>query len=355
MKKGRKVIVTAVVILIILAAAVLIILPPSAGKLTNRNNTEICEKISLDINGAKIGMTIMGNSDKPVLLLLGGGPVIPQYFLEYYYPTKLDEHFIVCIPSYRGTALSYDKGLDKSTINREHYVSDALAVTDYLRGRFDTDKIYLMGHSFGTSIGLMLADRYPDRYDAYIAMSQITWQPSSEKLAYEHMKEICTDASLKKELEGYADAFTDTPDMSSEDIRRYVAKTRDKAMHKLGVGTTRDMDSVITGIFFPSLRMTDFSPAERIAVWQGRAYYRGTPLDAEGFTFTAENITTHLEIPYYVLAGVYDYTTAYPLQQEYFDMMDAPEKEFFTFENSAHSPLYEEPEKAIKILEDIID
>ena len=81
----------------------------------------------------------------------------------------------------------------------------------------------------------------------------------------------------------------------------------------------------------------------------------GTPLDAEGFTFTAENITTHLEIPYYVLAGVYDYTTAYPLQQEYFDMMDAPEKEFFTFENSAHSPLYEEPEKAIKILGDIID
>ena len=66
-----------------LAASVMIILPPSAGRLTNRNNTDICEKISLDINGAKIGMTISGNNDKPVLLFLGGGPAIPQYLLEY--------------------------------------------------------------------------------------------------------------------------------------------------------------------------------------------------------------------------------------------------------------------------------
>ena len=351
-KKGNKMIAAAAAAFIIGAAGVLI-LPPSSGELTNRNNTEICEKTFLDINGAKIGMTITGNTDKPVLLFLGGGPAIPQYMLEYYYPTGLDEQFIVCMPSYRGTVLSYDKDLDKSTVTREQYIQDALAVTDYLCERFDTDKVYLMGHSFGTGIGLELSFRYPERYTAYIAMSQITDQPASEKMAYEHMKEICTDKALLKELESYSDAFGDGFDMRSDRMHTYFAKTRDKAMHSLGVGTTREMRSVITEIFFPSLRMTDFTQTERINIWQGKAYMKETPLDNDSFTFNAEDITTHLDIPYYMFAGVYDYTTAYPLQKEYFERIDAPVKEFYSFENSAHSPLYEEPVKAKEILERI--
>jgi pimeloyl-ACP methyl ester carboxylesterase len=61
---------------------------------------------------------------------------------------------------------------------------------------------------------------------------------------------------------------------------------------------------------------------------------------------------TQLDIPVYFFEGVYDYTCAYPLAKEYFEKLNAPAKGFYTFENSAHSPIFEEPEKALKFLQE---
>jgi hypothetical protein len=55
------------------------------------------------------------------------------------------------------------------------------------------------------------------------------------------------------------------------------------------------------------------------------------------------------------LEGVYDYTCSYTLAKEYFEQLKAPVKGFYTFEQSAHSPMFEEPEKTQKILrEDVL-
>lgn len=72
--------------------------------------------------------------------------------------------------------------------------------------------------------------------------------------------------------------------------------------------------------------------------------------------FKATDVTKQLDIPFYVLAGKYDMTTDYDLQKEYFQLVHADLKGFYSFENSAHSPLFEEPEKAKNILiEDVIN
>jgi pimeloyl-ACP methyl ester carboxylesterase len=61
-------------------------------------------------------------------------------------------------------------------------------IPEYLQQRFHREKIYLMGHSFGTTVGILSASRYPECYYAYIAMSQICNQSESEKSAYKFMK-----------------------------------------------------------------------------------------------------------------------------------------------------------------------
>ena len=61
---------------------------------------------------------------------------------------------------------------------------------------------------------------------------------------------------------------------------------------------------------------------------------------------------TELEIPVYFFHGKYDYTCSYPLAKDYFEKLKAPLKGFYTFEQSAHSPIFEEPEKTIKILQE---
>lgn len=58
---------------------------------------------------------------------------------------------------------------------------DAIEVTDYLRERFNQKKIYLIGHSFGTIIALKLAAEYPEKYEAYIAMSMSVDKIRSER------------------------------------------------------------------------------------------------------------------------------------------------------------------------------
>jgi pimeloyl-ACP methyl ester carboxylesterase len=359
-KAGRKMAIVAAIVILLLTAAC-IILPPSLGKVTPFRDSEgniiegsISEKLQVEINGASLGMFIMAkDGSKPVLLFLGGGPGIPEYFLEQIYPSSLADEFIVCYLEYRGTSLSYSTNISLDALTTEQYLSDVAEVTDYLRERFGQDKIYLMGHSFGTYIGLLAASQNPQAYHAYIAMSQIANQYESEKIAYSYMLEqyrLLNNDKMAAKLEKY-------PILTDEDAyqRYFSSSLRDTAMHELGVGTTRDMRSVISGIFFPSLRCAVYKPTERINIWRGKAFLRSSQIVTDCTRFNAFESVSSLEIPVYFLAGKYDYTCAYPLQLAYYEHIRAPQKGFYTFENSAHSPLFEETGKAQKILKDIID
>jgi pimeloyl-ACP methyl ester carboxylesterase len=114
----------------------------------------ISEKVFVNINGIEQGMFIKGKniSNNPVLLYLHGG--IPDYFLTQNYPIDLEDYFTVVWWEQRGSGISYRADIPKESITLEQLISDTLAVTDYLRNRFHQDKIYLVGHSGGTFIGI---------------------------------------------------------------------------------------------------------------------------------------------------------------------------------------------------------
>ena len=331
------------ILLIVLVLLIILtwILPPFTTRIKH-NNGGIGEKVFLTIGGVRQGMIIKGNDmEKPVLLFLSGGPGIPEYFMEYQYPTFLEDEFIVCFLDWRGTGLSYGQFVTPESMTREQFIADTFEVTEYLCERFEVNKIYLAAHSFGTSIGIQAVAERPELYHGYIAISQIADQPRSEQLAYEYMLSQC-------EKEGNDSLFRQLTDNPYGTEGYFSSGIRDKAMHALGVGTTRDMESVITGIFFPSLRMTDYSLTERINIWRGKSFANQTMQDT--FTFNAFETVKSVNVPVYFFAGKYDYTCCYELQREYFEFLDAPEKYFYTFENSAHSPLFEEPEKAEEII-----
>lgn len=360
--KGKKRMCIAILtVLLCIAFLVCIILPPSLGKtkpfIDDKGNTidgSISEKIHVDIDGTSLGMFIMAKDDsKPVLLFLGGGPGIPEYFLEQNYPTGLENEFVVCYMDYRGTALSYNPAISAETMTSEQYIADVIGVTNYLLNRFNQNKIYLIGHSFGTYIGIRAASQNPELYQAYIAIAQITNQNKSEKIAYNYMLEQYRSAEDLKMVKKFEDYSILTSDKAYEQY--FTSSLRDTAMHELGVGTMHHMNSVISGIFFPSLRCTVYTPAERINIWRGKALARATSVVTDSAQFNAFNDVPALDIPIYFLAGIYDYTCSYSLQKEYCDQIQAPLKGFYTFENSAHSPLFEEPKKALSILlEDIV-
>ena len=146
------------------------------------------EKIHVNINGLEQGMFLKSKDDtQPVLLFLHGGPGMPEYWLTQRYPTGLEDCFTVCWWEQRGSGLSYRADISPETMTVEQLIADTLEVTKYLLQRFAKDKIYLMGHSGGSFIGIQATARAPALYHAYIGVGQMSYQLKSERLAYDYM------------------------------------------------------------------------------------------------------------------------------------------------------------------------
>jgi pimeloyl-ACP methyl ester carboxylesterase len=305
----------------------------------------ISEKIFVNINGVQQGMIIKSKDlSNPVLLYLHGG--MPDYFLTQKYPTGLEDYFTVVWWEQRDSGLSYSPGVPIEAITSEQLISDTLEVTNYLHNRFGKEKIYLMGHSGGTFIGIQAAAQAPELYYAYIGVAQMSNQRESERFAYEYMlkefKENGNEEMVRK-LEA-------APVTKADDIPDSYLALRDGAMHSLGIGTTHEMKSVISGIFLPSLTFREYTLLEKINLWRGKSQSGVSPMWDEMTGTDLATQVTELEIPVYILAGRYDFTVNYDLQENYFMKINAPKKGFYTFENSAHSPLFEEPESFIEIM-----
>lgn len=312
----------------------------------------LSEKIRVDINGVQQGMFIKSKDvNNPILLFLHGGPGMPEYFLTQTYPTGLEDDFTVVWWERRGTGLSYSPDIAPETMTVEQSIADTLTVTNYLRQRFGQAKIYLMGHSGGSFIGIQAAAQAPALYHAYIGMAQMTYQIKSETLAYDYMLQQYRengDASMVRMLE-------ENPVTLTVPLPPAYAAKRDEAMHKLGIGTTRDMKSVIAGVFLPSWQFREYTLGEKVNLWRGKLFSHAIQWDEMTATDLTQ-VVTSLEIPVYFFHGEYDYTCSYTLAKAYLEQLDAPVKGFYTFEQSAHSPIFEEPDKMRRILrQDVLD
>ena len=306
----------------------------------------VAEKLRIPVNGVDQGMFLRGRDvTRPVLLFVHGGPGMPEFFLDRTHPTGLENDFVVCWWEQRGSGLSYSPGTPPGSMTVDQLVEDAVTVTDYLRRRFAQDRIYLLAHSWGSFIGLQLAQRAPGRFHAYVGMSQVTHQLRSEVLSYRYLLEEYRrrgDARMVRRLEA-------APVTMTAPMPQAYRRLRDPAMHRIGVGTTRDMRSVVTGVFVPVWRTPGYTVREKVSIGRGKAFSQRLLWD----DFLRTDLTgkvPELGLPVYLCHGRHDQTVSGDLARDYLERLRAPVKGFYTFEQSAHSPAFEEPERMRRIL-----
>lgn len=335
--------------IIILAGVLLVLRPGKARPILDDRGQQaagsLSEKIFVNINGVEQGMFIESRDTKhPVLLFVHGGPGVPEHFLSERYPTGLENDFTVVWWEQRGAGMSNSARTAAGTITIEQHIADTIDVTNYLRRRFEKDKIYLMAHSWGSFIGIQAAAQAPELYHAYIGIGQMTYQLKSEALAHEYMLQqyrALGNTNMARKLEAARPTLTG-PLPAAYDM------VRDGAMHTLGIGTTRDMKSIETGVFLRSWLSPDYTIGEKINYWRGK--FSSKPIRNQAFATDLTQVVNRLDLPVYFFHGIYDYTCSYTLAKEYFESLQAPLKGFYTFEQSAHSPIFEEPEKMRQIL-----
>lgn len=111
-----------------------------------------------------------------------------------------------------------------------------------------------------------------------------------------------------------------------------------------------NMNSVIKGIFLRSLLNNEYTLGEKINLWRGKIYSSKTQLSHDRDEIDLRNSITKVDLPIYFFSGIYDYTVNYKMSEEYLKNIDAPIKGFYLFNNSAHSPIFEEPYKVRDIM-----
>ena len=148
------------VVLIIINFALILLLiwtimsPGTIRKYKDKNS--LSEKFTMEINGEVNGFFINSvDINNPVLLLVSSGPGTDDYFLTSKYKSMLiEEHFTTVYWDYRGMGIAYNKNIDTSSITMDNLVSDTNSVTNYLKERFNKDKIFIMGFSGGSKIAI---------------------------------------------------------------------------------------------------------------------------------------------------------------------------------------------------------
>jgi pimeloyl-ACP methyl ester carboxylesterase len=311
----------------------------------------LSERVFVEINGIRQGMIIQSaDPSNPVLLFLHGGPGMPIFFLNTTHPTGLEQDFTVVWWEQRGAGMSFSPNIPPETMTLDQMIADTIKVADYLRERFGKVKIFLLGHSWGSFLGIQVAAKAPDRFHAYIGMAQVSDQLRSEVAAHAHL----LDAYRTRSDLAMVRKILEAPVSMNDGLSDAWLRLRDKAMHRLGVGTTRDMRSVISGVFLPVWRCRAYTLREKINFWRGTIWSRRFLWDHILRTDLASQVK-RLNLPVYFLIGRHDYTTNHKLAREFYIQIEAPVKGFYVFNESAHSPLFEEPQRARKILrEDVL-
>jgi pimeloyl-ACP methyl ester carboxylesterase len=228
-------------------------------------------------------------------------------------------------------------------------IEDTRQMTEYLKNRFNQEKIFLTGHSWGSYLGVKTIEKYPENYFAYVGIGQLSNQIESEKLAYDYMLQHATEINDKSAVKNLQKFDRNAPDFPTLD---YIMTVRSSLMNEYRIGFAHE--EIISMFDMAKLIMSfkGYTLSEKVNYIRGMAFSQTRLWDYAVGDNLFESSTT-FQIPVYITHGKWDYQVSHVLAKEWLEKIEAPQKEFFTFENSAHGTITEEPEKFVQIMREI--
>lgn len=277
-----------------------------------------------------------------------GGPGFSAYPVIKAHDLKLEQFFDVCYWDQRGTGMSYVGGA-KPLLTAEQLVDDTIQVVKFLCKTYSQDKVYLLGHSWGTYLGSLVASKRPDLFHAYIGIGQVGSSKASEQETYNFILKTAGDKGDRR-------AHKQIKNVTFDDMyykNRAYGAIRAKFTNKYGGGFKRSGYSQID-MLKHVFTCPHYTFKERINIFRGSidAYQSLGKVMA---TTDLVNLVTTLQLPVFILQGKYDYQTTWTQASRFFESIQSPHKKMYTFNNSAHSPHIEESHRFYQIIsEDIL-
>lgn len=295
----------------------------------------------INLGSQKQWILIRGtNTMNPVILFLHGGPGTADMTLLRRYTSELQSHFIVVSWDQRGAGKSFRAADPSSGMNINQFISDARELSNILCHRFNQKKIFLAGHSWGSVLGILTIQRYPDLFQAYIGLGQIVNMNENEKMSYDWTFEQAQKANDKRAIAKLTEIGK--PPYTGNWQKKFMTERR--YLGKYGGELYGGSKGAFPLYFSNLIRSTEYSIADKVNFFRG-IFTSVRLITPELMTIDLEISAPVLRVPVYFALGRHDYEAVSILAEQYFEKLEAPVKDLIWFENSAHLPHIEENEK----------
>ncbi len=301
----------------------------------------LAELTAVPLGGQEQTIMIRAHSaDLPVLLYLSGGPGQSDLPYSRVLFEDLTQDFIVVSWDQRGTGKSYPALYPTAAVTLEQAVADTIELTNYLRQRFDEEKIYLMGESWGTTLGVLAVQQRPDLYYAWIGSGQMVSQRETDRQLYRDilaLAERTGDTALAEQMLAFGEPpYADTPYPNAVVMGYY---------DQLGQPYTPPQDYVTRGTAANvgpwGLLGSEYSLVEKVNVMRG-LIDMFTLMYPQLQQIDFRQDVTQLDVPVYILDGALELPARRDLALEWYEQLNAPHKQRYTFDNAGHSVAFEQ-------------
>jgi pimeloyl-ACP methyl ester carboxylesterase len=288
----------------------------------------------LPINGVEQSVWIRDRSGRaPVLILLHGGPGASESALFRHYNAELEEHFLVIYWEQRATGRSFDSDIPDETMTIAQFVDDLDVLVDRLRERFAAPKVALLGHSWGSAIGLLYAERHPDKLSAFVGTGQVASMPEGEAESYAF-------ALSQAKARGDGDALEELAEIGPPPHDVDAMLTSRKWVERFGGSFHADLST--GSLVWAALGEPEANVWDLVLFGRGNRYSLER-LWPEFSSLRLMGEQTSFDVPIFFILGRYDEQVPARLAAAYFDQIQAPRKRLFWLEGSAHNAPFEEP------------
>lgn len=309
----------------------------------------INEKIKVNLNGLKQKIHIKGDEEKPILLFLHGGPGVCNRHMCGAYNQDLLDTFMVVGWDQRGTGGSYF-GCNHKELTISQLTDDAAALVEYLCKRFNKEKIFVIGGSWGSLLGTKLAYTYPEHLYAFVGFGQFVDGELNEKISYEFALNEAKKANDKESVDKLIKLGPPVMAVYKGGLDGMLIER--EVMNKYGGYSKKNQHKSYTGGLAKDYILSgEYNPLDVYGVLKGNAKVLNAMWPEIGYV-KLENECTEFKIPYLIFDGVHDINTPAELVDGYFTKIKAPYKELIWFEESGHNPLIDEPDKFKSLLKD---
>jgi len=286
----------------------------------------------IDLQGVKQTILIRGQDRaKPILLFLHGGPGMPMMFLAHEFQRDMERDFLIVHWDRRGAGKSFDAGIDYKPTVRET-LDDLYALTEYLDQRFDPVRFYLVGHSWGSYLGMLAAHERPELFTAYIGTGQMA--AGSEDIDAQRRTFFQQEAKAREDTE-MLKRLDSGDEITEDDLFQYGAELR---------GATSFWPILKIGLRAPEYQLNDILNVPKGSQRLNRE------MDYDVISGSLEAELTKFQIPIFFLLGRHDWNEPSTLAALYLEEIEAPQKAVYWFEDSAHFPFLEQTDKFYEIL-----